>query len=174
RIEGLNKNPQDPHSQCVRTGPDGNLYFVPEQNGRPISFDREQGGTEIKKLGDTDVEVQKRGDYYVGADNTIYTRDGERNNIELYKDSQVYVRSDPHTGDLTYYKGKPEGDSASPLRGPDRLKGRPVPDYLIRAPDSFFNSLRCVCLPAITSYLQQIRNILAAIRQCFQGVLVTK
>jgi len=46
-------------------------------------------------------------------------------------------------------------------------------DYIIDPTSGFINSVRCVCLPGITSYLTLYRGMLGAVRNCFKTVLVT-
>lgn len=43
--------------------------------------------------------------------------------------------------------------------------------YVINPAQDIFTALRCVCLPAIQAYLELWRNMLEAIKQCFQSVL---
>jgi hypothetical protein len=162
-------------THCVRTDPQGQLYFVPSDNrGNPVTFQRqgERNTTTGTYLGQerTVQNLPGHDGVYIGEDNSLYKMDSP-GNLQVYTDSRVYV-SRNQAGELQYYVGK-EGN-ATTKKGPERLRGNPVPDYLIRSSDSFFSALRCVCLPAVNAYLQQIRNILAAIRQCFQGVLITK
>jgi len=46
-------------------------------------------------------------------------------------------------------------------------------EYIVDPTSSFARSLQCVCLPGITSYLALYRNILNAIRNCFNTILLT-
>ncbi len=54
----------------------------------------------------------------------------------------------------------------------DLIKGGKK-DYVVDPTSGFLTSLQCVCLPAIVGYLQLIRNVLNAIMQCFQSILIT-
>lgn len=52
--------------------------------------------------------------------------------------------------------------------------GESAAEEILTVPsDGFINSIRCACFPAIEGYLQAIRSILNAIRNCFKSVLVT-
>lgn len=52
--------------------------------------------------------------------------------------------------------------------------GAAASDEILTVPsEGFINSIRCACFPAIEGYLQAIRNILNAIRNCFKSILVT-
>ncbi|MBD3164366.1 hypothetical protein GF323_04145, partial [Candidatus Woesearchaeota archaeon] len=46
-------------------------------------------------------------------------------------------------------------------------------DYIVDPSSGLLRSFQCVCLPAITSYLNLWKKILEAVRTCFQTVLVT-
>ncbi|MFT4310643.1 MAG: hypothetical protein ACMXYC_03350, partial [Candidatus Woesearchaeota archaeon] len=170
---------QKTYSDCVRTDPQGNMYFVPKDTqGRTAYFDRERGDTMAKEFNGQQIEVQDiGGGRFIGPDDTIYLSPNRDNKVTLYTDSHIYRTNAKVGSGVDYHLGKPEGFSENEkevVQGPDRLRGRPAPDYLIRSPTSFMNSLRCGCLPALSSYLQQIRNILNLIRTCFMGILVTK
>lgn len=46
-------------------------------------------------------------------------------------------------------------------------------EYIVQPESGFLRSMQCVCLPAITSYLELWRNILGAVRTCFKTILIT-
>ncbi len=46
--------------------------------------------------------------------------------------------------------------------------------YIVKpAEEGFLRSFQCACLPALTSYIQQWRNIFGVARQCVQSILLT-
>ncbi|MFT4326754.1 MAG: hypothetical protein ACMXYK_04590, partial [Candidatus Woesearchaeota archaeon] len=53
------------------------------------------------------------------------------------------------------------------------IREHTVQDYLTDPTQGFINSVRCGCLPAIEGYLVSTKNILTAIKNCFESVLVT-
>ena len=61
---------------------------------------------------------------------------------------------------------------------PDTIKSKINPltqkgDYIVDPTSSIIRSVQCVCLPGIVGYLQLWRDILSAVRQCFQSILIT-
>ncbi|HLC32950.1 MAG TPA: hypothetical protein VJJ82_03930, partial [Candidatus Nanoarchaeia archaeon] len=54
-----------------------------------------------------------------------------------------------------------------------RTIGSPDQEYIIRPSDGLVNSARCICLPTLIAYLKQWRNIMAAVRNCIQTILLT-
>jgi hypothetical protein len=59
------------------------------------------------------------------------------------------------------------------VRGPENLRPNQAPVIIKDPTSSFINALQCGCLPAIEGYLLVIRNVLSAIRNCFNSILVT-
>jgi hypothetical protein len=51
--------------------------------------------------------------------------------------------------------------------------GRKEKDYIVEPPSGFLRSIQCVCLSAITGYLNLYRSMLQAIMSCFQSILIT-
>lgn len=45
--------------------------------------------------------------------------------------------------------------------------------YVVNPTDNLLTSLQCVCLPGINGFLTMWRNMLGAIMQCFQSILIT-
>ena len=72
-----------------------------------------------------------------------------------------------------YYDNSKLGENPQGCYNNEVVRENVVDDYLIDPTDGFINSVRCGCLPAIEGYLTSIRNILQAIKNCFESVLVT-
>lgn len=51
--------------------------------------------------------------------------------------------------------------------------GTPDQEYIIRPRDSLFNSIRCLCFPALIAYLKQWRNIMQVVQQCINTIVLT-
>src|SRR3989344_8324267 len=51
--------------------------------------------------------------------------------------------------------------------------GSPDKEYIIRPTDGLINSARCICLPTLIAYIKQWRNIMAAVRNCIDTILLT-
>jgi hypothetical protein len=140
------------HDDIYRGEVDGEVKYLTESEARDQSLKNRKSTTKTTTLVDKDGKPMK--DPKTGKD----------------------IISKEKTEDTTIADSETKIDSNrfKKISGPDKLTGDEVPDYLIDSKASLINSLRCVCLPAISGYLQTIRNILSAIRNCLQGVLVTK
>ncbi len=51
--------------------------------------------------------------------------------------------------------------------------GTPEKEYIIKPNDGLVNSVRCLCFPTTIAYLQMWRNIMAAVRNCANTILLT-
>jgi len=51
--------------------------------------------------------------------------------------------------------------------------GTPDVEYIIRPNDGLINSLRCLCFPTLIGYLKMWRNVLNAVRNCVNTILLT-
>lgn len=51
--------------------------------------------------------------------------------------------------------------------------GKPDQEYIIDPRKGIINAIRCICLPAIISYLQLWRNIMAAVKNCVDTIRFT-
>jgi hypothetical protein len=72
------------------------------------------------------------------------------------------------------YADQPQqGNPINAVRGPENLRPNQTPQIIKDPTSSFTNALQCGCLPAIEGYLIVIRNVLSAIRNCFNSILVT-
>ena len=45
--------------------------------------------------------------------------------------------------------------------------------YVVNPADGFLRSIQCACLPAVKSYLSLYRNMMMAVKNCFQTILLT-
>lgn len=70
-------------------------------------------------------------------------------------------------------------DQTCPIVGQDiydqamAIIGTPDQEYIIRPGDGLVNSLRCICIPTLIAFLQRWRNILGAVRDCMNTILLT-
>lgn len=70
-------------------------------------------------------------------------------------------------------------DQTCPVVGQDiydqamAIIGTPDQEYIIRPGDGLVNSLRCICIPTLIAFLQRWRNILGAVRDCMNTILLT-
>lgn len=149
----------------------GRLAYVPEYrsadgNTQPLVYNPGRSEYVVDPRpgrGDRQILVTKYDDnYYVTNEGEIFSKSGS----SYQQVETVHVcKKDGN------YKPCEAGETA--IAGPRELQQRQGPKNLIDPAGSFLNSVRCVCLPAIQGYLQQIRNILDAIRTCFKGILVS-
>lgn len=51
--------------------------------------------------------------------------------------------------------------------------GEPDQQYIVKPESGMLRSAQCLCLPALTSYLQLWKNILGAVKNCFNSLLLT-
>ncbi|MCX6708966.1 MAG: hypothetical protein NTW67_04965, partial [Candidatus Woesearchaeota archaeon] len=51
--------------------------------------------------------------------------------------------------------------------------GNPEKEYIIRPNDGLFNSIRCICFPTFIAYLKLWRNIMNAVKNCIDVILIT-
>ncbi len=51
--------------------------------------------------------------------------------------------------------------------------GNPEKEYIIRPNDGLLNSIRCICFPTFIAYLKLWRNILNAVKNCIDVILIT-
>ncbi|MFW5746278.1 MAG: hypothetical protein ACOCWQ_01870, partial [Nanoarchaeota archaeon] len=145
---------------------DDTYYTFVDQNNRLYSVKDADGlgveGTLDKLQSGTNLDDPPRMAGYQGYEHVMKGRDSSK---LAYKPASAVENLDEKQRTAHGY---------SRVRGPEALRQDKVPDVLIDSKSSFINSVRCVCLPAISGYLQQIRSILSAIRNCLQGVLLTK
>lgn len=165
--------PSEGHSKCVATNNDGDLMFLFEEDGKPVSFDSEK--SETLKVGKNeqilrpfdggDKAIDAEGNYYQKSKDGVYSRVTKQD--ENYDE---YFSRVCNNGDEKYKKCDKNADA---LRGPNSLKQEKVQQVLIDPTGGFFDSLRCVCLPALEGYLFVIRNVLNSIKNCFKASLLT-
>jgi len=53
------------------------------------------------------------------------------------------------------------------------IVGVPDQQYIVRPYSGLLRSIQCICLPAVTSYLQMWRTVLGALHGCFSKILLT-
>jgi len=51
--------------------------------------------------------------------------------------------------------------------------GQPEQEYIIKPGDGLFTSIRCMCFPTLISYLKMAKNIMSAVRDCTNTILLT-
>lgn len=51
--------------------------------------------------------------------------------------------------------------------------GEPDKEYIIKPNEGLINSVRCICFPTIIKYLQQWKQIMTAVRNCVNTILLT-
>ncbi|VVB81321.1 Uncharacterised protein [uncultured archaeon] len=51
--------------------------------------------------------------------------------------------------------------------------GDPEKEYIIRPNDGLINSIRCICFPTFIAYLKLWRNIMSAVKNCIDVILIT-
>src|SRR3989344_5652158 len=51
--------------------------------------------------------------------------------------------------------------------------GTPDKEYIIRAGDGLINSIRCICVPTLVAFLKKWKNILTAVHNCVNTILLT-
>ncbi len=105
-----------------------------------------------------------------------------------YTDSSGQMKSAPYyyidansfnqsTGARDYkaklYNDSTPGKKPTDCYSNEIIQGNNVQAYLVDPTDGFINSVRCVCIPAIEGYLISIKNILTAIKSCFESILIS-
>ncbi|MDO8642179.1 MAG: N-acetylmuramoyl-L-alanine amidase [Candidatus Woesearchaeota archaeon] len=90
-------------------------------------------------------------------------------------------RKDPATGEVVGYdRGLEQFVPEFPQKILTRAEAEKyglVPrvnrDYVVDPTSSIVNSIRCMCLPAINTYIALIQRVFVQFRQCFQSILLT-
>lgn len=116
-----------------------------------------------------DVKYDSEGKLYYGTDNakTYLCQDAKDKVLELTKD---------RNGNLVSAGGDCKTKNQPSTLPPDLIKGMNLPGarkYVVDPTDNLLTALQCVCLPAINGFLIMWKNMLGAIMQCFQSILIT-
>ncbi|HLP80004.1 MAG TPA: hypothetical protein VK158_05180, partial [Acidobacteriota bacterium] len=187
-----------PQGQCLRTANDGTLILTPmgkDANGldTPIVYDpknvqavKAKTDPEFPRTNiapDATLSVYNNGEYGVDADGYYYKRlaSGEYQVINPKSDKgkffNVVCKERTTNAEADKYSIVSSGDTVPSncvvQNGPEDLRNEKVRAILIDPKESFINSFRCGCLPALEGYLMVIRNVLNAVKNCFNSVIVT-
>ncbi|MFO8015653.1 MAG: fibronectin type III domain-containing protein [Candidatus Woesearchaeota archaeon] len=165
-------------------------------------IDKEGKVNRVSRMTVSQVEETGEGSYKVseGAAESTYTtkplvdyeKAGEDGRVEYDEEGKIYYKNEEgsktylceerQSGDIMEIRGgesntKDEacaGGSAMTLPK-DVMKAADLPQsrkYVVDPTDNLFTALQCVCLPGITGFLVMFKNVLGAVRQCFQSILI--
>ncbi|MGM5484002.1 MAG: hypothetical protein ACQER9_03750 [Nanobdellota archaeon] len=126
----------------------------------------------LQDVSDKNVDLnnlygKSKANYYVDENGIVYYKETD----EIKKAPQMYVKQneDKFEGVLSENPQKIRDECYKS----DDVERYEVKEILINPAGSFINSLQCVCIPGIEGYLMSIKNVLTAIKNCFESILVT-
>ncbi len=184
-------------SQCVETLPSGDLVYQPqgvfgeEVEESSVTYRPQEAipyEVEYQPVGRANPIEQQRMLTKYTVDGKEIGIDSEGNYFDLSsKKDGKFTRIKPN--DSTFFKRvcresqvpgqerfgiyDESSPDCQPVQGPDEAKKPVVQEILIDPTANLLNAIQCGCIPAIEGYLQVLRNVLLAVKNCFQAVLLT-
>lgn len=140
-----------------------------------IEEEREVNGRREKTFDTKEIPIRDRWFKYLG--------NGQWEVGTFYDDVREVKVTDARTG-RSEYRYQSQGDKQFVSEYPRTILSREeaekyglVPrvnrDYVVDPTSGIMNSLRCMCLPAINTYVALLQRVFTQFRQCFQSILLT-
>jgi hypothetical protein len=187
---------------CVATARDGTVILKPgdfnEANAESLKATQLQSVTNNAQPSQlVEVRVTKvtsaisdnpQKELFIDSEGRYYTKKGTTTSSELHEinpgtDKEGFFQipcvtkgTDPNQAPTYEVKQSNQIDKTQckPItNGPEKLTQNVFKETLIEPAGSFFNSLRCVCIPALDGYLATMRNTFNAVANCFSSVVYT-
>ncbi|MDD5086209.1 MAG: hypothetical protein PHV16_00485 [Candidatus Nanoarchaeia archaeon] len=143
---------------------DGRIYVCPNDN--LCNDDNE----DIKMVSEKKFYINEKGEIQIWEDDTdkkykpFTTEDNTYNTLYIDIKDNINIYSE-NTREVNIKKLPTSVQSARGIEGQN--------NYILDPTSDFIRSVQAVCLPAVSSWLNMWKQMLTAVKQCFESIMIT-